>query len=694
MKRIYDLSTLPWTVEGYTPNIWLFERISPSIFTDSRCIDIPPVPAQVPGSVQSALLKAEILPDWEVAFQSRACEWVENRHWIYRTHLPAEWLAGRSSKQIQYRLECLGLDYSGWVWVNGKDVGEFKGTHTPHFFDLTPSLLDTDQPDYLKDAVLEIIFDLPPRWLGQFGWTSRMLEWKTRFNYTWDWTPRLVQIGIWDRISLAVIEGGEIQVLNVSTDADLKTRTGRLELSGQVAGMTTGSLDLRLEKATSSSLLDVEVSDSKSGDDNKNPLWSATLSLAEFVSGASWDGLPTELWWPNQEPGEAGSDPHPLYTLTCRLVDTLGQEQDRLIRRLGFRHVTWLPCEGAPSQADPWVCTVNGHPIFLQGVNFPPLKSNFADLHREDYEKRLNQYADLGVNTLRINACQFLEREWFYDLCDELGLMVWQEFPITSSGIENWPPEDETAIAEIVEIARSYITRRRHHASLILWSGSNELQGSLDGSKTGAGKPCDLNHPMLGRLGEVVQELDPGRRYIPTSPLGPRALADPVDFGKGLHWAVHGPYAGFTDIEEAEAYWNGDDALIRPEVYCPGASSVETIDKYAGELPVFPPDFSNLYFTHPTPWWVDWPRVVAAYGREPVDLEEYVQWSQALHAQMISIGVRTSKKRFPRCGGFLLWSGHDTFPMPSNTSLIDYEGNLKPAALTLREIWHTRPGSL
>jgi beta-mannosidase len=195
---------------------------------------------------------------------------------------------------------------------------------------------------------------------------------------------------------------------------------------------------------------------------------------------------------------------------------------------------------------------------------------------------------------------------------------------------------------------------------------------------------------MLRRLGEIVKELDPGRRYIPTSPLGPRAGAEPDAFGKGLHWDVHGPNAGFGTVEEAERYWAGDDALFRAEVYCSGASPANVIRKYAGDLPSFPATFENAYFTHPTPWWVDWPRLVAAYGREPEDLEEYVQWSQALHARLVSLGARACKDRFPRCGGFLLWSGHDTFPIPVNTSLIDYDGNLKPAALSLREIWREK----
>ncbi len=660
MKRIHDLSILPWTVEGYTPNVWMFDRKYPNPFTGARCIDVPPVPAPVPGSVQKALLDAGLLPDWEIGFNSRACEWVEHRHWMYRAQIPDEWLSGQTGSDTQFRLECLGLDYSGWVLVNGKQAGMFQGTHLPHVFDLTPHLAPSGN-------TLEIVFDLPPRWLGQFGYSSHMIEWKTRFNYTWDWTPRLVQIGIWDEISLLAVNKGEIRSLRVIADADDRLKTGRLELSGLVEGLPGGSLEATLEK-------------------DGSILWSASLSVDEFARGTSWERLPVELWWPNLEGGR-GNHSQPLYTLTCRLLDAQGREHDRLARRLGFRRVEWLPCEAAPPEADPWVCAVNGRPVFLQGVNFPPMKSNFADLRCEDYEVRLHQYADLGVNAFRINACQFLEREWFYDLCDELGLMVWQEFPLTSSGIENWPPEDPVAIQEMAEIARSFIERRRHHASLILWSGSNELQGGLDGSKTGIGKPCDLSHPMLRRLGDVVGELDPGRRYIPTSPLGPRGGADPADFGKGLHWDVHGPNAGFNTLEEAESYWAGDDALFRSEVYCPGASPAELTRKYAGGLPVFPADFTNAYFTHPTPWWVDWPRVVAAYGREPQDLEEYVVWSQALHAKLISLGARACKDRFPRCGGFLLWSGHDTFPMPSNTSLIDYEGNLKPAALALREIW-------
>ena len=651
MKHCFDLGGLPWTLEGYTPNVWLFElQYGPAFGAPVKCVDVPAVPARVPGSVQSALREAGILPDWNVGLNSRACEWVEHRHWMYRTALPDAWMDAAA----RYRIECQGLDYSGWLYVNGVEAGTFRGTHVPHIFDIT---------SHLKAAgnVLEIIFDLPPRWLGHFGWTSQMTEWKTRFNYTWDWAPRLVQTGIWDRIALVAVSGGELRSVRCATDADPAAGTGLLEVSGEALADVGHRVGVRLEK-------------------DGVAIRCAECSAAEFAAGLTWTDLPVDLWWPNMEGRQ------PLYTVIFALLDAQGHEQDRHVRRVGFKHVEWRACEGAPAEADPWLCVVNGRPVFLQGVNFAPLSSLYADLTREDYATRLRQYRDLGLNLFRINACQFLEREWFYDLCDELGLMVWQEFPLTSSGLENWPPEDEASIAAMAGFAASFIERRRHHVSLLLWCGSNEQQGDMDGRKTGMGKPCDLSHPMLRRLGEVARARDPRRRYVPTSPCGPRAWGTPADFGKGLHWDVHGGAAMGT-LADAEIYWAADDALFRAELYCPGASSAALIAKYAGGMAIFPAHAGSPYWTRLTPWWIDWHRLVAAHGREPADLNEYVAWSQAHQAMMLSREIRACKDRFPRCGGVLIWSGHDTFPLAINTSLIDFDGNLKPAALAVAGVW-------
>lgn len=648
MRVSHDLSTLDWTLTGWAPYLW---RASVSMELGlSTTADHVVASAPVPGSVQLALRQADILPDWTQAETAQACEWVENRHWLYETRIPDEWLADDAA----IRLRCLGLDYSGWVLLNGEEVGEFCGTNVPHVFDLSGRRDSGNR--------LTIAFDLPPRWLGQFGYTSKITEWKTRFNYTWDWQPRLVQLGIWDDITIEVVDGGELTDVRCTSDADPEAGIGSLHVAGEVVGDgAVVTVSLR---------------------DGRRVLRSATVSSAEFAAGLDWDGLDVELWWPN------GQGAQPLYDVVIALVDEEGVEHDRAERRIGFRNIVWRQCVGASATSDTWLCVVNGRPVFLQGVNFPPMAGNFADVTREQYRRRLELYRELGVNTFRINACGYLEKKDFYEICDELGLLVWQDLPITSSLLENVPPSDPDSIEAMSEIFRSFIARRRHHASLLMWSGGNEqfqVETAGDGTKTMI--PIGTEHPMMARLSQIARELDPARRFIPASPTGPRFVYNPADAGKGLHENVHGPYGGKEGMAKWRAYWESQDALFRAELASSAASNADVVERYAGGLDPLPVSATNPVWRRPSPWWVETEIFVEERGREPESLAEYVDWSQARQSESLSIAVAACKDGFPRNGGVLLWCGHDSYPNATNCSIIDYENTPKPAALALKEIW-------
>jgi len=133
--------------------------------------------APMPGAEETfvALREAGVLPDWNVALNARQYEFCENRHWLYTATIPEDWIFPGS----EVRLRALGLDYCGWVLLNGTIVAEFMGSLTPHVFDLTSHLRG-------EENVLQLVFGTPPRWLGQIGHTSQMTEWKPRFNYFWD----------------------------------------------------------------------------------------------------------------------------------------------------------------------------------------------------------------------------------------------------------------------------------------------------------------------------------------------------------------------------------------------------------------------------------------------------------------------------------------------------------------------------
>jgi beta-mannosidase len=660
LKTTYDLAGLDWVVAGFHPHAW---RLEPNLIVrDSRQAETPALPAPVPGSVQQALLDAGRVPDWYLGLNAERCEWVENRHWIYEVVLPDEWF--EAVKEV--RLRCIGLDGNGLIRLNGQEIAAFANSYVPHVVDLTPYLAASGNR-------LQIVFECPPRWLGQFGYTSRMTAWKPRFNYHWDWTARLVQIGIWDAVAVEIVDAGEIDGLRVTTDADRDPPFGQLELAGSVKGQGAAvRCSLSARDAASGTV----------------PIREQTVDLAADIGTAglrtfelSWEDLDVSLWWPN------GYGDQPRYDLVVELLDDGQGVLDRVERTVGFRHIEWQPCLDAPEGADPWLCVVNGRPIFLQGFNWTPIRPDFADVKPAAYEQRLKLYRDLHVNVLRGWGGAVLEREVFFDLCDALGLLVWQEFPLSSSGIDNYAPDDPASIDALVEIARSYVARRQHHASLLLWCGGNELMDDKDGDRENGGPPLDVAHPLLKALGDVVREMDPKRRFLATSASGPRESADPKDFGEGVHWDVHGPWQAEGALDDRwQEFWTGDDALFRSEVGAPGPSSAELIRRFAGDIDPYPGTLANPLWRR-TSWWIEWPEYVADVGREPETLEAYVAWGQQRQARALSIAAAACKGRFPRCGGFIVWMGHDCFPCTANTSVIDFDGNPKPAAFALAEIF-------
>ena len=139
--------------------------------------------------------------------------------------------------------------------------------------------------------------------------------------------------------------------------------------------------------------------------------------------------------------------------------------------------------------------------MFLQGVNWVPPRITYGSVTREQYAERLALYADMGCNILRVWGGSVPEKKEFYDLCDELGLMVWQEFPLSSSGADNYPPEDPQVLADLTAIAASYIWRRGGHVSHLIWCGGNELT-ERDGRNTPVNAVAP-GHRRPGRRGRA-----------------------------------------------------------------------------------------------------------------------------------------------------------------------------------------------
>ena len=644
--KIIDLGTFSWHVRGWRPDMW---RLKSSVvdFAFPLNSDIPAIPVCVPGSVQAALRKQGILPDWNIGLNSLKCEWVEHRHWEFFTSItmPAEF------KRVV--LEAEMLDYSGWIVVDGRVVTEFTGTLLQQSFDLTDYLF----PGQLHS--LAFIFAAAPDEQGQLGYTSRSRYFKPRFSYSWDWCPRFVPVGIGRSIMLR-LDPSPLAVESVQTELGDDFTEGWLEVRHHASGPVDGMIRIT----------------APGGKPSAHPI--------TFPQGRGSHRISIKrpaLWWPN------GHGRQPLYR-----IEIMTQSGDLCWSGdVGFKKIRWLPCLDAPVEAEPWICEINGRSIFLKGVNWTPVSLDYLSESTEDLARLMDLYRLMGCNLLRVWGGSYLESDNFYKLADKAGLMVWQEFPLSSSGIDNLAPENPAVVDQLEIIATDYVRRRAHHAALLLWCGGNELR-SDERSDPRGGRPCDLSHPALRRLGEVVARETPGMRYVPTSPSGPRFAAEENEFGRELHHDVHGPWKVPGSMEEWRRYWENMDALFHSEVGVPGAMTAEQIMRYAGAFDHWPPSEDNLYWMHTAAWW----RQLEEFKNMSSDqqtLEAYCAWSRACQAEALAVVVKSCLERFPRCGGVLIWMGHDCFPCPANTSVIDMERNTKPAYDLLREIFNSLPSA-
>ncbi len=654
MNDTLDCSHLTWTATGLLANAW--QLATSNELSIPVLPDTPAVPFAVPGSIQGALRAAGVLPDWTIGQHSRACEWVEHRDWAVSTTLPVEWSgSARTGRTV---LVCDGLDGFGEVWVNRQRVGTFRNSFICHEFDLTAALAANPGPHQLH-----LLFTGQPRALGQVGQTSQIREWKPRFNYVWDWTPRLVQLAVSEGLRLEHRAAARLTRVRCRTICDHAADLGTVLVTAEVPDAPASAPGQRLR-------LELKLA-------------GRAVAMAETPAGLGEHRLHVTSparWWPN------GFGDQPLYDLTITLLRVDGTVLDQQQRRVGFKEVTWEACDNAPAGALPWICVVNDRRIFLQGANWVPLQPNFADVTEAQYRANVATYQRLGCTVLRVWGGAVLGHEAFYAACDEAGILVWQEFPLSSSGPDNTPPFEDTAISGLVEIATSYIERRQHHASLLLWCGGNELQSADNERRTpGCGRPWGTEHPALAALGRVVALLDAGRRFVPSSSSGPRFMADAKEFGLGLHHDVHGPWDSTGTPAEWADYWQRDDALLRSETGVPGAGPAHLITRYAGAQ-AMPPDRSNPLYLHSCSWWMQGDKWSAAGGRSD-DLVGFVAWSQQRQADLLAVAISACQQRFPQCGGFIVWMGHDCFPCPINTAVIDAEGVPKPAGERLGELF-------
>jgi beta-mannosidase len=620
--------------------------------------------ANVPGNIYQDLLEAGRIPDPFYGMNEHQVQWVAEADWLYRGEfeVTAEQLA---EPFIDLCFE--GLDTFATVWLNAQQVLQSDNMFVPRRVDVKSKL--QPGPNHLR-----ILFESALRkgreiqathgkrglWNGD---SSRLYVRKAQYHYGWDWGPVLMTAGPWKDIRL---EAYSTRISNVHCPTEVSPDLQKAILPIQVE--LAGNTDQSQVQLT---LLD------PSGHVVHQSKHAGAQTLKHQLKVPQ-----PQLWWPN------GYGQQPLYRLKVELL-TGNQIISEQSLGLGMRRlrVVQEPVEGETGTS--FYFEVNNLPIFAAGANWIPEDHFLNRISRERYFERVKQAAEANMVMLRVWGGGIYEDDAFYDACDEMGILVWQDF-MFACGLY---PAHAEFLQSVRAEAEAAVHRLRHRASLALWCGNNEDYAVAE--SVGWYGPGKDSGPFVAReiyeklLPEVCAEHDPTRLYWPGSPYTPGgALSSDQSIGDRHTWEVwHGamhPYQQYIQFEgrfisefgmQAYPSMSALEQSIPAEERFPQSRTMEHHNK-AG----------------PTGQRSDGHRRLAVYLSDnlpdPLTLEGYIYATQFIQAEALHYAFRDFRRRWGRAGkravgGALVWQINDCWPVVS-WAVIDSLGIPKPAYYVMR----------
>lgn len=613
------------------------------------------VPATVPGAVQLDWAAAEGWPPHFVADEWKRYRWMEDAWWTYRAAVPATELA--LGERLVFVAK--GIDYRFAIRLNGRVLHEQEGMFTPVELDLTEHAA--------VGGELEVLVHPAPK--SQATPESRdqaNQSCKPAVSYGWDFHPRLIPLGMWDEAYLEVRPRDAISQLETWYELSRDLSRARVQLRATVSARK-GGIDVdeagRMDVGRSDQIrFSLIAPDGAVVETHQESGWITIYRNREFQIDQP------VLWWPHDQ-GEPA-----LYTGRVELIDAEGNVFDVEERRIGFRTVrlvmnegAWAEPKGFPKSRSvpPFQLEINGRCVFGKGANWVTPDIFPGTITRERYREHLELAKGANMNLLRCWGGAAVSKDDFFELCDEMGIMVWQEFPLACNRYEGTPEYLRVLDHE----SRSIITRLREHACLVMWCGGNEL---FNGWSLMTDQ--DLALRLLNRN---CYDLDPHTPFLPTSPV--------MGVGHG-HYVFRDPTTG----EEAWEIFQRSRYTAYTEFGCPGPASVEVLETFIPPEDRFPPRKGTAWETHhafgvwqPTSW-LNLPTCEHYFGESDA-LEKLVACGQWLQSEGYKGLFEEVRRQRPYASMALNWCFNEPWPSAANNSLVSWPAVAKPALAAVGE---------
>jgi beta-mannosidase len=597
------------------------------------------IPATVPGAVQLDWAAAHGLPDFTVGRNVELWDGLEDFHWTYRSRIDAV-PARRPGERMYLRID--GVDYAAEVFVGSEQVGTMRGVQTPLAVDIT---------DRLTPGVeLRVrVHPAPKSHDRARDRTQANRTCKPAVSYEWDFHPRLIPLGLWRGAWLEIrpaIHFATLPEVEYRLSDDLKKARGQVNVTlSRPAGPGTR---LRWTCSSPAGAVDLLVSVPA---DAPGPELTVPFALD-----------PVTLWWPHDQGTPA------LYHNVVELLGPDGQVLDRAEVRTGFRRVRLVmapdqwksPTEFPKSRSLPPITfEVNGRALFVKGTNWVCPDIFPGAVTPDRYAEQLRLVREANLTLVRVWGGAIAPPEEFHDLCDELGLLVWQEFPLACNSY----PDDPEYLAELDRESRSLIRRLRRHASVVLWCGGNELFNFWSGMTE--------QSLALRLLNRNCYELDPTRPFLATAPL--------EGMGHG-HYLFRDPGTG----AECWSLFQHAHCTAYSEFGVPASPSAETLRRILPPAEVWPPrPGTSWQLHHAFGAWMPSSHLyleeIEYYFGPSGTLEQLVERGQLLQSAGLQGLFEEVRRQKPVASLALNWCFNEPWPAAANNSLVAWPAEPKPA---------------
>ena len=608
------------------------------------------LPCTVPGSVYSTYLQAGEMEDpYYRDNEMKVLPLMDDDYTMSRTFIVTEEMLTADSIQLQF----LGLDTICVVYLNGIHLKSTNNMHRTYTIPVKERL-------NLGENCLEILFKSPSKFIKEAYATSRAdgtgdctvgfpLIRKAHCMFGWDWGPRLPDAGIWRDVQLLIINKAEIKNVHIR----------QTHQDGKVTLYVQGDVKRYNGEAVTANIFLT----SPTGETTTHAVCLKRIDKFNPENYTSTTQIEVEspsLWWPN------GLGEQPLYTV--RFVVSKNEElvAEKSLR-IGLRTMTVAIKKDEFGES--FAHQVNGVSFFGMGADYIPEDCLITNMTQEKTRRLLEDAKRANFNVIRVWGGGHYPADCFFDICDELGLVVWQDF-MFACAVYNL---DEAFEKNITEEIIDNVIRIRHHASLGLWCGNNEMEMFV---KSGLWVNNDRQRADYIKMYEylfpkLLKKYDPDTFYWPASPSSGGSFDEPNDENRGdvHYWDVWHGNKPFTEYRKFYFRYVSEFGFQ-------AFPDLETVERFT--LPEDRNIFSFVMEKHQ--------RNDAANGkimnylaqtyRYPNSFEMVLYTSQLLSAQAVQYGVEHWRRHRGRCMGAIIWQLNDCWPVASWAS-IDYNGRWK-----------------